>query len=145
MHIWCLQTLELSSIWALLAAFEDPLPISQNRDFEGAFVKGVDSLSWMGNNTSKLFPLESDLPQCWTFFSTAAYGKRNKVPQVAKSLFFCTISFWLMQSSITHDSMLYPWWISCLIFLAVIHILQILVGVDRVLKRNLHEHTGKHP
>ncbi|THU68334.1 hypothetical protein C4D60_Mb08t02830 [Musa balbisiana] len=78
---WCLQTLELSSIWALLAAFEDPLPISQNRDFEGAFVKGVDSLSWMGNNTSKLFPLESDLAQCWTFFSTAAYGKRNKVPQ----------------------------------------------------------------
>ncbi|RWW82174.1 hypothetical protein BHE74_00009381 [Ensete ventricosum] len=76
-----MKTLELSSIWALLAAFEDPLPISQNRDFEGAFVKGVDSLSWMGNNTSKLFPLESDLPQCWTFFSTAAYGKRNKVPQ----------------------------------------------------------------
>ncbi|XP_064975746.1 uncharacterized protein LOC135618631 isoform X2 [Musa acuminata AAA Group] len=76
-----MKTLELSSIWALLAAFEDPLPISQNRDFEGAFVKGVDSLSWMSNNTSKLFPLESDLPQCWTFFSTAAYGKRNKVPQ----------------------------------------------------------------
>ncbi|URE34966.1 fad dependent oxidoreductase [Musa troglodytarum] len=76
-----MKTLELSSIWALLAAFEDPLPISQNRDFEGAFVKGVDSLSWMGNNTSKLFPLQSDLPQCWTFFSTAAYGKRNKVPQ----------------------------------------------------------------
>ncbi|XP_038972592.1 uncharacterized protein LOC120104827 [Phoenix dactylifera] len=65
-------------------AFKDPLSIPHNgafTDFEGAFVKGVDSLSWMANNTSKLFPLHSDMPQCWTFFSTAAYGKRNKVPQ----------------------------------------------------------------
>ncbi|XP_073108294.1 uncharacterized protein [Elaeis guineensis] len=65
-------------------AFKDPLSIPHNgafTDFEGAFVKGVDSLSWMANNTSKLFPLHGDMPQCWTFFSTAAYGKRNKVPQ----------------------------------------------------------------
>ncbi|XP_073108295.1 uncharacterized protein [Elaeis guineensis] len=58
----------------------DAIVIAHN-DFEGAFVKGVDSLSWMANNTSKLFPLHGDMPQCWTFFSTAAYGKRNKVPQ----------------------------------------------------------------
>ncbi|WOL05024.1 hypothetical protein Cni_G13747 [Canna indica] len=79
-----MKTLELSSVWALLAAFEDPLPIAENEDFgsfEGAFVKGVQSLSWMANNSSKLFPLDSGIPQCWTFFSTAAYGKQNKVPQ----------------------------------------------------------------
>ncbi|XP_074571391.1 uncharacterized protein LOC141827942 [Curcuma longa] len=79
-----MKTLELSSIWALLAAFDDPLPIPTIGDFgsfDGAFIKGVHSLSWMGNNTSKLFPLESGKPHCWTFFSTAAYGKQNKVPQ----------------------------------------------------------------
>lgn len=80
-----LQRLELSSIWALLAAFEDPLPIPPNAisfPFEGAFVKGVDSLSWMANNTEKLSCSHNTGPHCWTFFSTAAFGKRNKVPQV---------------------------------------------------------------
>ncbi|XP_010278109.1 PREDICTED: uncharacterized protein LOC104612410 isoform X1 [Nelumbo nucifera] len=79
-----MKKLELSSIWALLAAFEDPLPTPNSRistAFEGAFVKGVDSVSWMANNTKKLFPSQSGGPHCWTFFSTAAYGKRNKVPQ----------------------------------------------------------------
>lgn len=72
-----MKKLELSSIWALLAAFEDPLPIP----FEGAFVKGVDSISWMANNTKKLLHSLGSGPHCWTFFSTAAFGKRNKVPQ----------------------------------------------------------------
>lgn len=74
-----MKRLELSSIWALLAAFDDPLPLPKY--FEGAFIEGVDSLSWMANNTKKLFPLQSHGPHCWTFFSTAAYAKRNKVPQ----------------------------------------------------------------
>lgn len=81
-----LQRLELSSIWALLAAFEDPLPIPPNAitfPFEGAFVRGVDSLSWMANNTKKLSCSPDTGPHCWTFFSTAAFGKRNKVPQVS--------------------------------------------------------------
>lgn len=85
------QRLELSSVWALLAAFEDPLPIphiDSHGAFEGAFVRDVDSLSWMGNNTRKLFPMQTGAPECWTFFSTAAYGKRNKVPQVACLLIF---------------------------------------------------------
>jgi hypothetical protein len=85
------QRLELSSVWALLAAFEDPLQIpllDSNAAFEGAFVRDVDSLSWMGNNTRKLFPMQTGTPECWTFFSTAAYGKRNKVPQVACLLQF---------------------------------------------------------
>jgi len=69
----------LSSIWALLAAFDDPLPTV---NFEGAFVKGVESLSWMGNNSAKLGNGRTP-PHCWTFFSTAAYGKQNKVPQVS--------------------------------------------------------------
>ncbi|XP_066358428.1 uncharacterized protein [Miscanthus floridulus] len=75
-----MKRLELSSVWALLAAFEDPLPVPCI-DSHGAFVRDVDSLSWMGNNTRKLFPMQTGTPECWTFFSTAAYGKRNKVPQ----------------------------------------------------------------
>ncbi|XP_068635546.1 uncharacterized protein [Aristolochia californica] len=79
-----MKRLELSSIWALLAAFEDPLPLPASIakvHFEGAFVKGVDAVSWMANNTKKLFPLQQSGPYCWTFFSTAAFGRRNKVPQ----------------------------------------------------------------
>lgn len=74
-----MKRLELSAVWALLAAFRDPLPTPHS--FEAAFVSGVDSVSWMANNTTKLFSTQSELPHCWTFFSTAAYGKRNKVPQ----------------------------------------------------------------
>lgn len=81
-----LQKLDLSAIWALLAAFDEPLPM--NPVFEGAFVKGIDALSWMSNNTAKfhLTPqpdkaaVES-LSQCWSFFSTANYGRQTKVPQ----------------------------------------------------------------
>ncbi|GAV74196.1 LOW QUALITY PROTEIN: NAD_binding_8 domain-containing protein, partial [Cephalotus follicularis] len=79
-----MKRLELSSIWALLAAFEDPLPITDGPlriPFEGAFVKGISSLSWMANNSMKLLGPQSNGPHCWTFFSTAAYGKSNKVPQ----------------------------------------------------------------
>lgn len=80
-----MQRLELSAIWALLAAFDEPLPI--NPVFEGAFVKGIDALSWMSNNTAKLHLTPQpdkaavELPQCWSFFSTANYGKQTKVPQ----------------------------------------------------------------
>ncbi|KAJ4832621.1 hypothetical protein Tsubulata_001349 [Turnera subulata] len=75
-----MKRLDLNSIWALLAAFEEPLPVPSGIPaFEGAFVKGVDSVSWMGNNSTKL--LSSGSPHSWTFFSTAAFGKRNKVPQ----------------------------------------------------------------
>lgn len=78
-----MKRLDLSSIWALLAAFEDPLPVPKSDGFplEGAFVKGVDSISWMANNSKKLLGSSSDGPNCWTFFSTADFGKRNKVPQ----------------------------------------------------------------
>ncbi|KAK2968099.1 hypothetical protein RJ640_000072 [Escallonia rubra] len=65
-------------------AFEDPLPMPANAaafPFEGAFVKGIDSLSWMANNTKKLLNSQSSGPHCWTFFSTSTFGKRNKVPQ----------------------------------------------------------------
>ncbi|XP_078429812.1 FAD/NAD(P)-binding oxidoreductase family protein isoform X2 [Wolffia australiana] len=79
-----MKRLELSSIWALLAAFKEPL-IRPNSNgalaFEGAFVKGIDSVSWMGNNSRKLFPSKNDIPHCWTFFSTGSYGRKNKVPQ----------------------------------------------------------------
>ncbi|KAK3277738.1 hypothetical protein CYMTET_14272 [Cymbomonas tetramitiformis] len=42
-----MQRMKLSSIWALMVAFETPLPV----DFEGAFVEGIEALSWAGNNT----------------------------------------------------------------------------------------------
>ncbi|KAG8363767.1 hypothetical protein BUALT_Bualt19G0056600 [Buddleja alternifolia] len=79
-----MKRLDLSAIWALLAAFEDPLPVPSTGSafpFEGAFVKGIDALSWMANNTTKLFGPQSSGPHCWTFFSTATFGKQNKVPQ----------------------------------------------------------------
>ncbi|XP_071728706.1 uncharacterized protein [Rutidosis leptorrhynchoides] len=79
-----MKRLELSSIWALLAAFEDPIPLPAEAaavPFEGAFVKGVESVSWIGNNTQKLFNSQNTGPHCWTVFSTASFGKRNKVPQ----------------------------------------------------------------
>lgn len=81
-----LQSLDLSSIWALLAAFEDPVPVPSAESafpFEGAFVKGVDSLSWMANNTKKLLSSQDTGLECWTFLSTATFGKQNKVPQVS--------------------------------------------------------------
>lgn len=79
-----MKRLELSSIWALLAAFEDPLPLPAKAaavPFEGAFVKGIESVSWIGNNTQKLYNSQNGGPHCWTIFSTASFGKRNKVPQ----------------------------------------------------------------
>lgn len=80
-----MKRLELSSIWALMAAFNEPLPApalsSGSVQVEGAFVMGIDALSWMGNNTAKLQPAQHSGPYCWTFFSTAKYGKKNKVPQ----------------------------------------------------------------
>ncbi|XP_051123644.1 uncharacterized protein LOC127246369 [Andrographis paniculata] len=77
-----MKKLELSSIWALMAAFEDPLPpLKSGIPFEGAFVKGIDSLSWMANNTAKLLGPHINGPHCWTFFSTTVFGKQNKVPQ----------------------------------------------------------------
>ncbi|GER55275.1 FAD/NAD(P)-binding oxidoreductase family protein [Striga asiatica] len=72
-----MKRLDLSSIWALLAAFNDPLPVP----LEGAFVEGIDSLSWMANNTAKLSGPQTGGPHCWTFLSTAGFGKNNKVPQ----------------------------------------------------------------
>jgi hypothetical protein len=45
----------------------------------------------MGNNSAKLLGSKTNIPHCWTFFSTAAYGKRNKVPQVRLFYFFSSI------------------------------------------------------
>lgn len=48
-------------------------------------------LSWAANNTAKLgrppprnpSAPDTDARECWTLFSTAAYGRANKVPQEA--------------------------------------------------------------
>ena len=69
--------MKLSSIWCLMAAFTQPL----GAPFEGAHVTGLPALSWAGNNSAKLGLAAS--PECWTLFSSAAYGRANKCPQEA--------------------------------------------------------------
>lgn len=109
----------MSSVWALLAAFEDPLqvPGTDSFPFEGAFVKGVDSISWMANNTKKLLGSQSGGPHCWTFLSTAAYGKRNKVPQVCfnpnTSIFHSVFAKSSLKSLIVLDHNLNEMNVSC--------------------------------
>ncbi|GAQ83486.1 hypothetical protein KFL_001500160 [Klebsormidium nitens] len=73
-----MKSLRLSSIWALLAAFDKPLPLPP--EIDAAFVQDVPSVSWACNNNRKL---KRSGPECWTLFSTAGYGKDNKVPQEA--------------------------------------------------------------
>ncbi|KAH9699132.1 hypothetical protein KPL71_024228 [Citrus sinensis] len=50
----------------------------QCSDFGGAFVRGVDSVLWMANNSMKLLSSQSDGSHYWTFFNTAAYGERKQ-------------------------------------------------------------------
>jgi len=73
--------MKLSSIWCLMVSFAEPL----NAPFEGAHVAGQPALSWAGNNTAKL-RLPKAVPECWTLFSTAPYGRANKCPQEAVPL-----------------------------------------------------------
>ncbi|KAG2483517.1 hypothetical protein HYH03_017624 [Edaphochlamys debaryana] len=73
-----LMRLRLSAVWALMVAFEGPLPVG----FEGAFIRNSPVLSWAGNNTAKLgLSHNPEGLQCWTLFSTNEYGQANKVPQ----------------------------------------------------------------
>ncbi|GJP68291.1 hypothetical protein CLOP_g25021 [Closterium sp. NIES-67] len=82
-----MKRLELSSIWASIIAFETPLLANGSLprlQFDAAFVEGVPAVAWMSNNTAKLEGREQargDAVECWTVFSSAAYGRRNKVPQ----------------------------------------------------------------
>jgi predicted NAD/FAD-dependent oxidoreductase len=70
--------MKLSSIWCLMVAFASPL----GAPFEGAHVAGLPALSWAGNNTAKL-GLTGSQQECWSLFSSAAYGRANKCPQEA--------------------------------------------------------------
>ena len=70
--------MKLSAIWCLMVAFAEPL----RAPFEGAYVMDTPALAWAGNNTAKM-RLSSDGGECWTLFSSAAYGRANKVPQEA--------------------------------------------------------------
>ncbi|KXZ45236.1 hypothetical protein GPECTOR_57g526 [Gonium pectorale] len=75
-----LMRLRLNAVWALMVAFDGPVPAP----FEGAFVQGSPVLSWAGNNTAKLQLRHTPAAaECWTLFSTNAYGQANKVPQEA--------------------------------------------------------------
>ncbi|CAI5461237.1 unnamed protein product [Closterium sp. Yama58-4] len=96
-----MKRLELSSIWASLIAFETPLLANGSAPrghFDAAFVEGVPAVAWMCNNSAKLggeggagrgdggegsgaVRRGGEGVECWTVFSSAAYGKRNKVPQ----------------------------------------------------------------
>ena len=73
--------MKLSSLWCLMVSFAEPL----NAPFEGVHVAGQPALSWAGNNTAKL-RLPKAVPECWTLFSSAAYGRANKCPQEAVPL-----------------------------------------------------------
>ncbi|KAK9185372.1 hypothetical protein WN943_025728 [Citrus x changshan-huyou] len=69
---------------SLLKQLQDSLPPRPVQEcsavtFEGAFVKGVDSVSWMANNSAKLLSFHSDGSHYWTFFGIAASGKGDKV------------------------------------------------------------------
>ncbi|GLC50732.1 hypothetical protein PLESTB_000425900 [Pleodorina starrii] len=75
-----LMRLRLNAVWALMVAFEGAVPVP----FEGAFIRGSPVLSWAGNNTAKMGLRHTpDDIECWTLFSTNAYGQANKVPQEA--------------------------------------------------------------
>lgn len=58
---------------------------------QGAFIEGDPVLSWAANNTAKLGSggapagpgAAAAAYECWTLFSTAAYGRANKCPQEA--------------------------------------------------------------
>ncbi|CAI5458444.1 unnamed protein product [Closterium sp. Yama58-4] len=96
-----MKRLELSSIWVSLIAFETPLLANGSAPrghFDAAFVEGVPAVAWMCNNSAKLGEegggvrggdggeglgavRRGDGVECWTVLSSAAYGKRNKVPQ----------------------------------------------------------------
>ncbi|CAI5487763.1 unnamed protein product [Closterium sp. Naga37s-1] len=89
------------SIWASIIAFESPLLANGSAPrgrFDAAFVEGVPAVAWMCNNTAKLAEgggsgrgdggegsgavrRGEEGVECWTVLSSAAYGKRNKVPQ----------------------------------------------------------------
>eukprot|EP00897_Mesotaenium_endlicherianum_P003972 jgi/Mesen1/3602/ME000020S03132 len=72
----------------LLRGVREPLPVPSaagGRRMEGAFVEGIPAVAWMANNSAKLAAGGDGArpagPECWTVFSTNAYGKKNKVPQ----------------------------------------------------------------
>ncbi|KDO41758.1 hypothetical protein CISIN_1g034179mg [Citrus sinensis] len=72
----------------VLAASEDPCLLVSAASFKAPLLKAV---SWMENNSEKFFCSQSDGAHCWTLFSTAAYGKRNKVPQVFLHINVCLV------------------------------------------------------
>ncbi|GAX81511.1 hypothetical protein CEUSTIGMA_g8939.t1 [Chlamydomonas eustigma] len=75
-----LMGLRLSATWALMVAFDSPLPVK----FEGATVVGSNVLSWVANNTAKLDLKHAPSSiSCWTMTSTNEYAQANKVPQEA--------------------------------------------------------------
>lgn len=77
-----LMQLRLNAVWVAMVALPGLPPMKQY--FEGAFVDGDRSLSWVANNSAKLeLRGGRGVPEvsCWTLISTAAYGAANKVPQ----------------------------------------------------------------
>lgn len=83
------RKLILSSVWALMVAFEKPLKGLPTR-MEGAHVSGSDVVAWCSNVTAKRAHSRRDAstfsatqPECWVVHSTPAYAKDNKCPQEA--------------------------------------------------------------
>jgi len=70
--------MQLCSLWVLLAYFETQFATPDI--MEGAFIKGVEELSWAANNCAKL-SLTNVMGSCWTIISSAQFGQENKCPQ----------------------------------------------------------------
>jgi predicted NAD/FAD-dependent oxidoreductase len=73
-----MRKMQLCSLWVMVFAVKGQLPVN----YEGAFVPGSSTLSWICNTSKKLgiSPVSSgDGVECWTAISTREYGAANKV------------------------------------------------------------------
>jgi predicted NAD/FAD-dependent oxidoreductase len=82
------RKLILSSVWALMVAFDEPLEFPDSSDLlEGAHVAGSDVIAWCSNVTAKRAhggtSSSSVRPECWVIHSTPTYARDNKCPQEA--------------------------------------------------------------
>jgi predicted NAD/FAD-dependent oxidoreductase len=85
------RKLILSSVWALMLVFDEPLAKklpAANKDMEGAHVVGSDVVAWCSNVTAKrrsagAASLAAFGGECWVVHSTPTYARDNKCPQEA--------------------------------------------------------------
>ena len=83
------RKLILSSVWALMLVFDEPLAKklpAANANMEGAHVVGSDVVAWCSNVTAKRRSaggVRTPGGECWVVHSTPSYARDNKCPQEA--------------------------------------------------------------